>query len=239
MKYEVIRPIRNRRLPLWRYEARRAGWTLLAAPLTALLVGVALALLAANGGSSRDQVGRMLLAGPEVLLPLTTGMAAVSMVARDGCRELQLSLPTRYAVTLGRRLGTLALAGAVCTLLFSAILGLTGLWTGPGPLASTLVWLPPTLWLTALAVLVGIFGRSLVVATTVVAVVWLGELLFAAWFAAEGWARPFFLFTTVRFGVDGDWWTNRLALTASGLLIVVAVALLLRRPHRLLTEEEV
>ncbi|MEE6263078.1 hypothetical protein [Plantactinospora sonchi] len=226
-------------MPLWRYEARRAGWTVFAAPLTALLVGVALALLAANGGSSRAQVGRMLLAGPEVMLPLAVGMAAVSMVARDGCRELQLSLPTRYAVTLGRRLGALALAGAVCTLLFSAVLGLTGWWTGPGPLASTLVWLPPTVWLTGLAVLVGMLGRSVVLATTVVATVWLGELLFAASIGALDWARPFFLFTTVRFGVDADWWSNRLALTGSGLLIFAVVALLLRRPHRLLTEEEV
>lgn len=239
MKAELIRQVRNRRLPLWRYEARRAGWTLLAAPLTALLLGVAVALLAAYNGAPRTQVRQLLLAGPEVLLPLAVGMAAVSLVARDGCRELQLSLPTRYAVTLGRRLGILTLVGAVGALLFSAGLGLAGLWAGPGPLASTLVWLAPTLWLTGVAVLAGVLGRSVVLATTVVATVWLGELLFAASLTAFDWLRPFYLFATVRSGVDGDWWTNRLALTASGLLIVAVVAVLLRRPHRLLTEEEV
>ncbi len=208
-----------------------------AAPVTALLLGVVVALVAAGGGAPRQQVGRLLLAALEVLLPLAVAMTAVSIVARDGCRELQLSLPTRYPGTLARRLGVLALAGTLGALVFSAALGLTGWWTGPRSPAAPLVWLAPTLGLAGLAVLVGVLGRGPALATTVVAGIWLGELLFADWFGTETRARPFFLFTTVWFGVE-DWWPNRLTLTALGLVAVGAVAALLHRPHLLLTEEE-
>jgi hypothetical protein len=228
-----------RRVPLWRYEARRAGWAAGLAPPAALAVATAMAVVATLNGSPEPQVGRVLLAGLEALLPLALGMTAVTLVARDGCRELQLSLPTRYARTLGRRLGVLAASGAVLALLFTAGLGLAGRWTGPNPLASPLVWAPPALWLSALAVLLGLVGRSVVVATTVVAVVWLGEQLFASRLVASDWTRPFFLFTTSRAGVGEAWLTNRLALTGSGLLFVAVVVALLRRPQLLLSEEEV
>lgn len=228
-----------RRLPLWRHEARRAGWVAALAAPAALVAGTAMAVLAAGNGASRSDVGRLLLSSLEALLPLALGMAAVTVVARDGCRELQLTLPTRYAGTLGRRLGVLVGFGALLALLYSAGLWLADWWTGPDPLAAPLVWAPPTLWLTALAVLLGLLGRSVVVATTGIAAVWLGEQLFAATLAGTPWARPFFLFATTRVGVGDGWWTNRLALSVTGAIFVVAVVVLLRRPQLLLTEEEV
>ncbi|MFC6016114.1 hypothetical protein ACFP2T_07895 [Plantactinospora solaniradicis] len=226
------------RIPIWRYESRRAGWAAGAAPPAALLVTAVMALLARSGGAGHDQVGQLLLTGLEAILPLTVGMAAVTIVARDGCRELQLSLPTRYASTLGRRLGVLGLVGAACAVTFSAGLWLFGWWTGPGILASPLVWAPPMLWLTGLTVLLGILGRSVVLATSVVSALWLGEQMFAGPFTTLDLTRPFYLFTTSRLGAGEDWLTNRLALVGSGLLFVAVVVLLLRRPHLLLTEEE-
>ncbi|MEO3928790.1 hypothetical protein ABGB07_33760 [Micromonosporaceae bacterium B7E4] len=223
---------------LWRYEARRAGWAAGVAPPATLLVAVAMALLSANGGAGRRQVGDLLLTGVEALLPLAVAMTAVTLVARDGCRELQLALPTRYARTLGRRLGVLALAAALSALVYSAGLGLTGWWTGPDPLASPLVWAPPTIWLTALAVLLAVLGRSVVVATSAVAGLWLGEQAFASVLAGHDWTRPLYLFATSRLGTGEGWLANRLVLTLTGLLLVAAVALLLRRPHLLLSEEE-
>jgi hypothetical protein len=227
------------RLPRWRYEARRAGWSAGIAPPAALLVALAMAGVATANGSAEPQVNQLLLAGLEALLPLALAMTAVTVVARDECRELQLSLPSRYASTLGRRLGVLAGIGVLVAGLFSVGLWLTGRWTGPSPLAAPLVWAPPALWLAGLAVLVGLLGRSVVVATTVVAVAWLGEQMFASLFTTRAWARPFYLFATSRLGVGDGWLTNRLALTASGLFFVAVVLLLLsRRPHSLLSEEE-
>jgi hypothetical protein len=126
----------------------------------------------------------------------------------------------------------------VCAVIFTVGLWLSGFWTGPSVLASPLVWAPPMLWLTGLTVLVGMLGRSVVLATSMVCALWLGEQLFAQSFVGLEWTRPFFLFTTSRMGVGEDWLTNRLALIGSGLLFVAVVVLLLRRPHSLLTEEE-
>jgi hypothetical protein len=235
---QLLSPVPTRRLPLWRYESRRAGWAAGVAPPMALLGALILAMLVGSGGASDGQVGQFLLTGLEALLPLAVSMTAVTIVARDGCRELQLSLPTRYARTLGRRLGVLAAAGAASALVFSAGVWLAGRWTGPQILASPLVWGPPALWMTGLAVLLGIVGRSVVLATSVVAALWLGEQLFASSFAGLAWSRPFFLFTTSRIGVGEGWLVNRLTLTVTGLLFVAAVLLLLRRPHLLLSEEE-
>ncbi|GIG88724.1 hypothetical protein [Plantactinospora endophytica] len=223
---------------LWRYEARRAGQTAGISPPVALLVALATALLAGNGGAGRQQIGDLLLTGLEALLPLAVAMTAVTLVARDGCRELQLSLPTRYARTLGRRLGVLALAAALSALLYTAGLWLAGWWTGPDLLASPLVWAPPTIWLTALAVLLGVLGRSVVLTTSGIAALWLSEQLFAPMLVGHDWTRPLYLFTTSRVGTGDGWLTNRLVLTLTGLLLVAAVVLLLRRPHLLLSEEE-
>ncbi|WP_159079233.1 hypothetical protein [Plantactinospora sp. BC1] len=223
---------------LWRYEARRAGWAAVATPPAALLVAVTMALFAGNGGAGRRQIGDLLLTGLEAVLPLAVAMSAVTLVARDGCRELQLALPTRYARTLGRRLGVLALATVLSALVYSAGVGITGWWTGPNPLASVLVWAPPTLWLGALAVLLAVLGRSVVLATSAVAGLWLCEQVLASLLVGHDWTRPLYLFTTSRVGTGEGWLTNRLTLTLTGLLLAGAVELLLRRPHLLLSEEE-
>ncbi|MFY1691847.1 hypothetical protein [Plantactinospora sp. WMMB782] len=232
-------PLRRPGSPqLWRHEARRVGWAAGVAPPAGLLVAVAMALLSGNAGAGRRQIGDLLLTGLEALLPLAVAMTAVTLVARDDARELQLALPTRYARTLGRRLGILGLTAALAALAYSAGLGLTGWWTGPDPLASVLVWAPPTLWLAALAVLLAVAGRSVVLASSAVAGLWIGEQIFAGPLVGHDLTRPVFLFTTSRAGTGEGWLTNRLVLTLTGLLLAATVALLLRRPHLLLSEEE-
>jgi hypothetical protein len=203
-----------------------------------VLVTLALAALAAGAGAPRPQIARLLLAGAEALLPLAAGMAAVTVVARDGCRELQLALPARHVRTLGRRLGVLALISAVVSTLFCAGLRCTGWWMGPGPWASVLVWGAPLVWLAGLAVLAAVAGRGLVPSTTTIGVVWLAEQLFASWFAGHGWSRPWFLFMTTRLGAGPGWGINRAVLMGSGVVFVIAAHILLRRPWKLLTEEE-
>ncbi|MCC5579772.1 hypothetical protein IMZ11_29515 [Microtetraspora sp. AC03309] len=227
-------------MSLWRHEARRAGWAVFLAPVAALLAALALAAVGAGYGTPPPVIARLLLTGIEALVPLAAATAAVTVISRDGCRELQLALPTGYAGTLGRRLGTAAGFSAALSVLFSAVLGLTGSWSGPeSPLAALLVWASPLLWLTGLGLLVAVVGRSVVLATTAVAVVWLSQQLFAAAFTAGAWTRPFFLFMTSRVGVTEGWGTNRAVLAGSGVLLITAALLLLRRPECLLTEEEV
>ncbi|MFF3667846.1 hypothetical protein [Microtetraspora malaysiensis] len=226
-------------MSLWRYEARRAGWPACLAPPASLLVTLALAAAGAAFGTPRPSVHSLLLSGVEALVPLAAATAAVTVVSVDRCRELQLTLPTGYSLTLGRRLGVVAGIGAALSVLFSVALRLTGSWTGPdSPLASALVWASPLLGLTGLALLVAVLGRSVVLATTTVAVVWLCQQLFASAMVAGAWSRPFFLFLTSREGVADGWGTNRAVLAACGVLFITIALLLLRRPERLLTEEE-
>lgn len=225
---------------LWRYEARRAGWPACLAAPASLLVTFALAVASAGFGAPPSSVHGVLLSGVEAFVPLAAAMAAVTVVSVDRCRELQLALPAGYPGTLGRRLGVVAGTGAALSVLFSAALRLSGSWTGPAsPLASVLVWASPLLGLTGLALLVAVLGRSVVLATTTVAVVWLCQQLFAPALAAGAWSRPVFLFMTSRVGVADGWGTNRAVLAACGVLFITTALLLLRRPERLLTEEEV
>lgn len=228
-----------RTLALWRHEARRVGWAAWAASPVALLLPGLAGLQAATRGARPDQVGGLVLSGLEALLPLAVAVTAVTVVSREACRELHLSLPIRHAGTLGRRLALVGAFSAALALIYTGGSCLSGSWTGPTGPAGLLVWVAPTLWLGALAVLLGLVGRSIALATTLVAAVWLIEQLLAHHFAATAWARPFYLFATTRLDLGDDWLPNRLALIASGTVFAATAAtLLLRRPHRLLSEEE-
>jgi len=223
---------------LWRHELRRAGWPAPAAVAGGIAGTLALAAPTIVSGTARAQTEKVLLTGLEAVVPLAVGMAAVTVIAKDSCRELHLTLPTAYLATLGRRLAVVAGVAAAGSLVFSVALALTGWWSGPSFTASPLVWAPPLLALAGLAMLVAVLGRSVVLATSTVAAVWLLEHLLAGYFVNHPWARPFFLFMTTRSGVDEHWIGNRVGLTVTGVVLIAAAIALLRRPEHLLTEEE-
>ncbi|MEU6075352.1 hypothetical protein [Micromonospora sp. NPDC047074] len=226
-------------MEIWRHEAGRLGRAACAAPVVAVATAVAVAVLAAGNGAGRAQVSLILLTGLEALLPLAVAMAATSVVATGRAHELHLSLPTGYATVLGRRLGLLAGATSVVAVVFSAAVWAAGLWTGPPVIASPLVWGPPVAWLAGLAVFTAFLTRSMLLATTVTAGVWLAHQMFAPAFAARAWARPLHLFPASRLDADPGWITDRLLLTVAAVPFAAGVLILLRRPERMPTEEEV
>lgn len=221
---------------LWRHEIGRVGWVGWTAPFAAIIVTIAFAVLANAAGSDRPRVAQLLLTGCEALAPLAIGLVAVTTVTRDVGRELHLALPRAYLATLGRRLAVIGASGAVTSVAFWLVLLGTGWWSGPGPAAAMLVWLAPTLALSGFALLVATISRSVVVATTAVAALWLCEQLYAGSMASSAWGRPLLLFLTSRDGADDGWLTNRAVLSLTGLAMVAATAGLYR--HRLLDEEE-
>lgn len=224
---------------IWRHEMRRLGWVAPAAPALVVLVAVAGALLANGNGAGRSQLSGVLLTGLEALLPLAGTLAAASVVAVGRVRELHLSLPTRYAVVLGRRLALLGGATTAVAVVFTVAVWSAGFWYGPTPLLSPLLWAPSTVWLTSLAILVGLASRSLLLATTVPAGMWLGQQLFTPAFTEHDWLRPFYLFPVTRLDAYPGWVADRLLLAAVTVPLAVGAAVLLCQPERMLTEEEV
>lgn len=229
-------PRRRVNAALWRHEIGRVGWVGWSAPFAAVVVAVAFATLANASGTPRPYVAGVLLTGLEAFVPLAVGLVAVTAIARDVGRELHLALPRSYLATLGRRVAVVAGSGAVASITFWVALLGTGWWSGPGPATATLVWLAPTLALAGLALLVATLGRSVVIATTTVAALWVGQQIYAASMAASAWGRPFLLFLTSRVGTPDGWLTNRIVLSLAGLAMVAATAGLIHR--RLLDEEE-
>lgn len=223
---------------IWRHEAGRLGWAACGAPVLAVLVAAVLAALAAGNGAPRPQVSLALVTGLEALLPLAVAMAAASVVATNRARELHLSLPTRYATVLRRRLVLLAGVTSAVAVAFSAVIWAAGLWSETPVTTSPLVWAAPAAWLASLAIFATLLSRSLLLSTSVTAGVWLAHQIFVTAFAAHDWARPLYLFPVSRLGTYPGWTIDRLLLAATIAPLAAGAVVLLHRPEWMLTEED-
>jgi len=168
-------------IALWCHEARRCGPAALGLPALAAagIVVASLALHTAHAGSP-EVVGATMVRAVADLFPLTAGLAAAAVVGRECLTEIQLSVPTPYRVTLGRRVGVLGAvvlgAAAVCV----AVLGTDHQWLDPAHgLAALLVPAAPALLLIGAATWAGVALRSAAGASTVVLGAWLAQLLIA------------------------------------------------------------
>ncbi len=221
-----------------RYEARRAGPIGWGAPLAAMVVTSGLAVLASGGGAAAHQVDHLVMAGLEVVLSLAVGVAAIAVVARESCRELHLSLPVWYGGTLARRVGVMAGWAVGWAAGGWGVLAATGRWGGPAGVSGALVWLAPLVWLGAVGIVAVLLSRSVALATSVVAGVWLVELLFSGQLMSHPVGRALFLFTTTMVGHGDGWLANRLWLLGSGVVLLGVAGALLAWPQRLLAGEE-
>jgi len=216
---------------LWRHEARRAGWTALLTPPAVLLLGLLAAAVQLGAGEDDPNVARTLLGTLEMLLPLAAGVGAASLVGHDPVAELAASCPTRYPVTLLRRLAVGLAWVTVLAVLASAVLVATGWWerwpTAHPPLPGQLTWLSPVLFLTALGFLAGALLRNPGGAAGVVAVVWLTQQVLNDLMQASPVTRMLNLFATTRGGVPGDWTANRLVLLGAAVVLLLFAWLVL------------
>jgi len=229
-----------RPMTLWRYEARRAGWTALLGPPVAVALGVAAAL--ANPRPGDTTTARILLGALEMAVPLATGVACASLVGRDPAVELQLAVPTPYRVTLLRRMTVTLGWAAVVAGLTAAVLIATGWWerwpANHGPFAGQLTWAAPTIGLGAAGFAAGAVFRSPAAGGALVTTLWTIQEFFADLVQQHLPGRLLYLFATTRGAVPGDWTENRLALLGAAAAFVVLAYVVLARSERLIGEED-
>ena len=227
-----------RPLTLWRYEARRAGWTALLGPPAAVALGTSVLLV--EPPSSDSVTARILVGVLEMAVPLVAGIGCASLVGRDPAVELQLAVPTPYRLTLLRRLAVTLGCAAVVAALTAAVLIATGWWArwpeSHGPVAGQLTWLAPTLALGAVGFAAGAVSRSPATAGGVVATLWIFQQFFADVAQEHRPARLLYLFATTRGAVPGDWTANRLALIGTAVVLLALAVVLLGRTERLIGE---
>jgi hypothetical protein len=174
-------------------------------------------------------LAQMHIAVLEACLPLVAGILLATVAAHDGAIELQLSLPIPYRRTaLGRfalLLGWTLLIEAATALALRTLL--------PGTLASSamwgmLLWGAPTLWLAAAGALLALLLRSRATATALLGALWVAQQVFHGYFAVTSWTRPWFLFATLYAYGAPFWWTNRVELLLSAVVLALGVWFYLR-----------
>jgi len=227
-----------RPLTLWRYEARRAGWTAALGPPLAIAAGIAAALVNPLAGDK----ARILLGGLEMAIPLAAAVACASIVGRDPAVELQLSAPTQYRVTLLRRV-TMTLGWAAAFAAGTAlVLITTGWWArwpaNHGPFIGQLTWIAPTLGLSGLGLAASALFRSPAAAGALVTTLWALQQFLGDAAQQNLPGRLLYLFATTRGSEQGDWTANRLTLVGLGAALIVLALLVLGRKERLIGEED-
>ncbi len=239
-----------------RYELRLLGVGAFLLPLAVVAIYTGFSLIvrsstlgSGDGVTQADfQMARGLLALMENGLPLAAGLIAATAVNQDVAVELHLSLPNPYHRTAGGRLAIVALWALLLTALISALVVATHHWIVPvsEPL-SQLTWLTPLLWYIATGALLTLLLRSRTASSTALGMIWIAQFLFKPAFQEYGVLQRLYLFITEQLIPDvwpasyPSWYTiwlqNRLVLLALGLLMLGAVALLLRRNEALLGAE--
>jgi len=207
-----------------RHETRRLGALPLALPPLTVGVFAALAGLMGAGGADSRQIAKLLLAGLEVGLPLAAGLIAAGVVAGEPAVELHCSLPTRYRVTLLRRLALLLAWTSLVSVGAAALLVGVDRWLVPRPFAlAQLGWLAPLLWFVAVGATLALALRSRAASSGLLTGVWLLENLFRETFLATDWLRFWFLFaTTYTPGAAAEEWpANRATLVGTAAVVAV------------------
>lgn len=223
---------------IWIAEYRVMGWRSALVPPMIMAAFVAVSWLTHAVGDSSDAT-TILTAGLELGLPLTAaGLAAVA-AGHDPGRELQLSLPTPYRLTVTRRIALIAAwAVALAMLLAAGLIG-TGRWTAPaGTIGGQLSWGATLAWLVVVACTITVWTRSHAGAVAVIATLAVAEAAFGDLFVSTSWLHPFYLLATTKQAAHAFWWDNRLWLLGTALVASLVTWLLLGHPERLLTEDE-
>ncbi|WP_253888493.1 hypothetical protein [Actinokineospora diospyrosa] len=149
---------------VWRYEARRAGRHLLAAPPLLAIALLVTGLAAPGAGFTGDWLAR-------VLAPLVAGLATAAVVAGEPAVELHTTLPTPLPTTFARRV---ALLGG--STLLSAVALALALLPAPAGYARLAAVCGLAVLLMGVGAWAAVALRSTAGASTVVLAAWFADL---------------------------------------------------------------
>jgi hypothetical protein len=234
-----------------RYEVKLMGKRFFLTPILIVAGAILMALLLTY---IKTGPARFLLATAEIILPLAGGVIACTVTTQDPALELHLTAPRKYHRTSMMRLllvllwvGCVALLGistlAPLKLLYPPLFILT--WPPPVQwLTLQLVWLAPLLWLMAAGLCLALLIQSRTGSATLLAAIWVLEILYKDFFGYSPWLRPFMLFpstllawpaTNVSPGDFNTYWlTSRFEVLGTALLLLLIGWLLLRNTERML-----
>lgn len=224
------------------YELKLIG---LRAVFTPIIVMTACGLLSILMNHAAE---RILSAGMEMLLPLSSGLTGAWIVSSDHALELQLTMPNSYRRTVLYRLIIIALPVCCVAVISSTIVFVSGLSFMPYPsspfpmwleyLTSQLIWLPSLLWYLAVGVGTALVFRSHAVNTALLTGNWLIQILFKDVFVLTPALFPIFLFPTTLFPQADfhNWLLNRFLVLVTATICFVVDWMLMLRPVRLLKE---
>src|SRR5579883_161113 len=166
------------------YEVKIVGKRIILAPGLTMLGIILVALLM---HSQKADPARLLLALPEILLPLVSGTIVGTIIALDPALELQLTMPRNYPATGLWRVGLIFLCMACCSLLFISGMDVLHLLSMPmfmqswssvlRFLAIQMIWFPPLLWCTAAGFCIALLMQSRSAAGGVLGGIWVAEIV--------------------------------------------------------------
>jgi hypothetical protein len=203
--------------------------TSFAIPALAAISLIGFAALLRVRAVNPDFVNAVLVATLEAFLPLAAAIVLTTIASKDDALEVQLSLATVYRKTVARRVALLL--GWIVTIEFAATLAILALFPSTLPKSGfdlILFWLAPTLWLSAVGVLIALLLRSRATAVALLGVIWVVQLAFHGYFAIFYWTRPWFLFATLYTPGARYWQLNRLELIATAVACLIVSWIYLR-----------
>jgi hypothetical protein len=185
------------------YELKLMGkWVI----LTPALIMLGFTLFSFLLNYIKTNPARFLLAGPEMMLPLSAGVIVGTIITQDAALELQLTSPKKYHLTGILRLFIIFVWTACIALISISVLNALHLLFMPAftfswtPIIQFLtiqmIWFAPLLWCMAVAFCFALIMQSRSAAGALLAGIWIAEIVLKGWIAINPWLRPMLLFPT-------------------------------------------
>ena len=232
-----------------RYEMQLMGKRVI---LTPVLVMLSFALFAVLLHYLKVEPARFLSGGLEMILPIATGAVVGTIVMHDPALELQLTMPRLYDRTSTLRLVLIVGWAVLIALLASTIISaINQVYMFQPPhswselvqfLVQQLAWFATLLWCVGLGFCFSLLFRSPSAAGALLGGIWIAEIIFKDYIFLSDWLRPFSLFpttlvypaTVVPQQYINIWFTNRIEVLGTGLVLILIGWLLLHNTEGLL-----